>query len=107
MPALVEGLRGPALVACLTATLFAQSSPQSPPVGNYTVSGTVINAVTGEPVRRALVNFAGQRSVLTDGDGRFQFDRLPQMTASISVHKPGFFDEQEIAQGLPTESLMA
>src|ERR1035441_2047982 len=64
----------------------------------YSVSGTVINAVTGEPVRKALVQLYGrqQRTVFSDGDGRFQFDGILAGQVSLSVQKPGYFGEQEI-----------
>jgi hypothetical protein len=80
-------------VSVLTVVLVAQSMPTA----NYKLSGTVINSVTGEPVRRALISF-GPRSALTDGDGRFELDRLPDMAGTIRAHKPGFFSAVEVMQ---------
>jgi len=61
----------------------------------YTLRGTVVNSVTGEAVRGALVQiyFNGQRSVLTGPDGKFQFDGLPagQTNITVAARKPGFF----------------
>ncbi|HEY4960126.1 MAG TPA: carboxypeptidase-like regulatory domain-containing protein [Terriglobales bacterium] len=64
----------------------------------YSVSGTVINAVTGEPIRKALVQVYGvqQRTSFTDGDGRFQFDGMPAGQISLNAQKPGYFSEQEM-----------
>ncbi len=61
----------------------------------YTLSGTVVNAVTGAPVPRALVQIYvnGQKQMLTDADGRFSFSGLPEGQTGISVQKPGFFQE--------------
>jgi hypothetical protein len=58
------------------------------------VTGTVTNAVTGEPVRRALVQMNGATSgaVLTGADGRFQFADVPEGPAVFSLQKPGFSD---------------
>src|ERR1700758_5449347 len=42
----------------------------------YSLSGTVINAVSGEPIRRAAVQLSGQNGgvALTDAGGRFVLD---------------------------------
>ena len=70
--------------------------------GKYSVSGTVINAVTGEPIRKALVQLHGvqQRASFTDGDGRFQFDGMPVGVVSLTAQKPGYFGEQEMHSGM-------
>lgn len=64
----------------------------------YTVSGSVVNAATGEPIPRALVqlNANPQRTALTGPDGRFEFQELPAGVAILSASKPGFFNAQEI-----------
>ena len=61
----------------------------------YTLSGTVLNAATGAPVPRALVQIYvnGQRQMLTDSDGRFTFSNLPEGQTGIQAQKPGFFQE--------------
>jgi hypothetical protein len=63
----------------------------------YTLRGTVINSVTGEAIRGALVQiyFNGQSSMLTGSDGKFQFASLPVGQSAIMVRKPGFFSEDE------------
>jgi hypothetical protein len=71
---------------------FAQSDAA------YPIRGTVVNSVTGEPIRGVLVQIYSnrQRSVLTGADGGFQFADVPAGTVNLSVHKPGFFTAQAI-----------
>ena len=70
--------------------------PNQPP--SRTVTGTVINAVSGVPIRHALVQAPGivPATVLTGPDGRFRFDNIPEGQVLISVQKPGFFDARSI-----------
>jgi hypothetical protein len=75
-----------------------------------TVRGTVINAVTHEPIGRALVSSpGGQMAMLTDGEGHFEFS-LPKSDGDnvpgpgprrrfgsggplfLTARKPGFLD---------------
>jgi hypothetical protein len=67
------------------------STNQAP---RHTITGTVTNAVTGEPIRRALVQLNGPASsaVLTGSDGRFQFADVPEGQVVFSLQKPGFTD---------------
>lgn len=76
-------------------------TPQS---STYTLSGTVINSVTGEPVRRALVEAGGQMQ-LTDSQGRFALRGLPAGSYGIGVQKPGFFNEAQISN-VPFQPVM-
>lgn len=71
-----------------------QSNAQS----RHTVTGTVINSVTGEPIRRALVRINGpeQHFGFSGPDGRFQIDGVPDGTFFVIAQKPGFFDELSI-----------
>ncbi len=67
----------------------------------HTLSGTVVNSVSGEPVRRAMVqvtpaNGASVISVLTDSEGRFEFPALPEADITVLVHKPGYFSGLEL-----------
>jgi hypothetical protein len=72
--------------------------PAQSRVEKFPVAGTVINALTGEPIRKALVQINGpqQRTAFTDGDGRFQFDAVPAGSVSLSAQKPGYFGEHEM-----------
>src|SRR5260370_26036511 len=78
----------------------------------HTVSGIVINLDTGEPVSRALVDinqiwdrvpggtgamaFASKwrRAMLTDKDGYFKFEGVPQADVFLSATKPGFLNDK-------------
>lgn len=64
----------------------------------YTLRGTVINSVTGDPIRRVLVQ-AGPYTQLTDPQGRFEFSGLSAGQFAITVQKPGFFNPGEWAEG--------
>jgi Carboxypeptidase regulatory-like domain len=75
---------------------------QNPSV--YPLEGTVINAVTGQPVGNALVQIyimAGRHSVLSGAEGKFHFDAVPEGKLGMNVQKPGFFSERQIAAGFP------
>jgi carboxypeptidase family protein len=94
------------LLLCLFAPARAQlgsglSAATSAPGDKYSLSGTVVDSVSGEPIRRALVQiFIGDpTAVLTDSNGAFQFDDLPAGQTSIAARKPGFFTEQELGAG--------
>jgi hypothetical protein len=56
-----------------------------------TLQGTVINAITHQPIARALVSLDqyGQ-AMLTDNDGRFAFADLPAGETMLSARRPGF-----------------
>jgi hypothetical protein len=80
--------------------IFSFKSPQNSSDDKYTLRGTVVNSVTGEAIRGALVQiyFNGQSSMLTGPDGKFQFDGLPAGQSPITVRKPGFFVEEDLQQ---------
>ena len=82
----------------LIAHGLAQSNDQARPTAQYKLSGSVVNAVTGEPVRRALVQVQGEfeRSVLTDSSGHFEFNGLPAAHVNVTARKPGFFADEEL-----------
>jgi hypothetical protein len=77
---------------------ISDPSANSKPADNtLSVTGTVVNSLTGEAVRGAVVAItAGQTSgqialsTLSDNSGRFQFDGLTEGRAFISALKPGF-----------------
>ena len=78
-----------------------QATANDAEADRYALSGTVVNSATGEPIQRVLVECSldSTQALLTDGEGRFEFDDLPEGQASIQVRKPGFFSEQELHQG--------
>ena len=71
------------LGAQVSKAIQTSSSPTAPSdqarSEKYALSGTVVDAVTAEPIRKALVQLHGaqQYTVFSDGDGRFQFGGLP------------------------------
>ncbi len=87
------------VVATPAAPLQIQIGPNgaadtSSGAGQYKLSGTVVDALTGAPIRRAMVQLMGGQSqaVLTDEGGKFQFENLAQGQAVIYAHKPGYTD---------------
>lgn len=69
--------------------------------GDITLTGVVVNSATGEPIPRALIQMMGMASrvALTDSEGKFEFDNLPETQAMLTAHKPGYFSEMELRQG--------
>jgi hypothetical protein len=75
------------------------SAVQPPPaseVQTYTVSGTVVNSSTGDPIARALVQSMADpaRSALTDAAGHFHFEGVSG--AGVVARKPGYFNQMEL-----------
>lgn len=58
----------------------------------FSLGGTVVNSVTGEPVQRALVSASNRHYVMTDSGGHFQVDGLPRGDVMVTAAKPGFFN---------------
>ena len=89
---------------CLSHAAVCQESQSE----GSTISGTVVNSVTGEPIRGALVQIVGSKSdaVLTDGDGRFQFDDVPAQQFNVVAHKPGFLNDADIVATREFQSLL-
>lgn len=92
------------LAVALPATAQSDTpdiAPPPAPLSMHTLSGVVVNSVTGEPVRRALVQAGSsvggsQLSVLTDAEGRFEFPALPESDIVMTARKPGFFGDLEL-----------
>ena len=61
----------------------------------------MVNSATGEPIPRALVQLMGplQRSDLTDSQGSFRFEGVPEGRAMFMARKPGFFSSEELSRG--------
>ncbi len=86
----------------VVAPALAQFQSNRPPrTGQkFTVRGTVVNAVTGEAIPRAVVQLASstQRAMFTGADGRFEFTEVNEGNTMVMAHKPGFFNDQEMPQ---------
>jgi protocatechuate 3,4-dioxygenase beta subunit len=75
---------------------------QNPPSQKMVrLTGSVVNAVTGEGVSKAKVDiYAGQPiSVFTGPDGHFEMDNVPEGQWQLMARKPGYFSDQEMARG--------
>jgi hypothetical protein len=60
-----------------------------------TVRGTVVDSVSGQPVARAMVQLGDeQHTMLTDSDGRFEFDGIPPGTQQVFLRKPGYLESR-------------
>ena len=92
----------------LAASILSQAQTAPAPElisGPYRIAGQVVNAVTGEPVRRATVAALAEadshivRSVASDNDGRFSLENLPAgkypLTASRRGFRTAFYDEHD------------
>jgi hypothetical protein len=57
-----------------------------------TLQGSVVDAVSGQPVPHALVKLTtnSPRATLTDSEGKFQFEGLPAGSVTLEGEKPGF-----------------
>jgi hypothetical protein len=84
------------LVGSCGSTLCAQSSDgmnagvaSGDSAASGSLSGQVVNAITGLPVPRALVRM-NDRAVLTDHDGRFELNQMADVQGNLQVTKPGF-----------------
>ncbi|MGA2807495.1 MAG: carboxypeptidase-like regulatory domain-containing protein [Terracidiphilus sp.] len=102
----------PALLTIAAMGTLAQNAPPARPraaiakaAGGYRIAGTVVNAATGEPVRRATVAVLSEEdshtvgAVESDSDGHFALDGLAaakyQLTASKRGFRTAFYDEHE------------
>lgn len=114
------------LTTALFLTVVASSEllwAQKQASGSYRISGTVVNASTGQPLDRANISialpkdFSTVQSMQTGPDGHFQFDNLPAEKYALSGSRRGFItgaydahDDYSTAivtgNGLVSENLM-
>jgi hypothetical protein len=74
-------------------TGFGSGVGSSDDLPKFKVEGTVVNAVTGEPLSRALVRLdvpGSPRAVFTRQNGHFEFSDVPQGSAVLTPRKPGY-----------------
>lgn len=66
--------------------------PQTSSTERFPLTGVVVDALTGEPIRHALVQVSIEKmhSVFTGDQGQFEFPRMPRGTVVLSVVKPGY-----------------
>jgi hypothetical protein len=88
--------------AAQLSTSYSQlPSANSAETPKYKLSGVVVNSATGEPLRNALVVCGSgvTRAMMTNSDGRFEFEGLPPSFVALGARRPGFFSEQELSEG--------
>jgi hypothetical protein len=78
------------------------------PTGTAKISGRVVTAETGTPIRRAQININSRdanfnRVVATDSDGRYELSALPAGRYRLFVNKAGFV-ALEYGQARPFEA---
>lgn len=76
----------------LPAVSVSQTGDDSQP--KRTVSGQVVNRVTGQPIAGALVEFGGEHAMLTDREGQFEFHGVDGAVSGNLASKQGYFSEQ-------------
>ncbi|MBL0161757.1 MAG: carboxypeptidase regulatory-like domain-containing protein [Bryobacterales bacterium] len=80
--------------------LLALAAAVAQDVPKGVIAGTLLDEVTGEPVRRAGVVLSSQRAtkpmqpivVLTEADGRFRFERLEPGGYFVRAERAGYLD---------------
>jgi hypothetical protein len=98
---------------CVSASYACSQSPNDQ--SSDTISGTVVNSVTQEPIGRALVYTADERSAtLTDDHGHFELTlpgahatatgSLIRFPALLQARKPGYLSEQGMQSRNPIEA---
>jgi hypothetical protein len=67
-------------------------------VPRHTVSGTVVNSVTGLPIARVLVELdvPSSRYTMTDANGAFRFEGVAEGSVKLEAERPGFFKPGEV-----------
>lgn len=86
----------------------------APATGTGSISGRVVDAATGAPLRRAGVriigpSIRGSRSTTTDSEGRYVFAALPAGSFNLTVMKTGFVDwsyGQSVGFGLAKQLIL-
>jgi hypothetical protein len=83
------------LILLAAAPAFAQNAVIRPAGTSFdcAADGTVVNAITGEPIARARVNVMageGAYSTATDTSGRWALTGMACVTATMQVTRPGF-----------------
>ena len=88
------GNSGVLLFTCLLLVIPARGQEPTEAGARFTLRGSVVNSVTGEPVRKALVEIGGPQSkrAFTGPDGQFQMEGLAGGNFTIAARRPGFME---------------
>ena len=98
-----QGLARIAVAICAVTTAHSQT-PAVSTAEQFRISGVLSNSVTGEPVRRGVVQALDTTghavaASATDGDGKFSLDRLAAAKYQLTASKRGFrtasYDEHD------------
>src|SRR3954462_9236832 len=92
-------LLAPLLCPALSGQVLVNMGGTSASSDRFPLQGSVIDSVTGEPVRHALVqvHIDGAHSAFTDDQGMFRFARLPRATLMLTAVKPGYRSNQSFS----------
>ena len=84
------------LLACITRPAFPlqAAAAASQASSGSTVTGRVTNAISGQPIPRALVKI-GTATTFSDHQGRFSLEDVPSGSSFIELSKPGYFTSPE------------
>src|SRR5579862_2548305 len=91
-----QDIQGGGVIGIFQIGPNGQPQKDSPPAtGHSTLRGRIIDADSGQPMRRAMVRVSAPtpqvtRSMLTDADGRYEFRDLPAGRFSINVSKTAY-----------------
>ena len=96
------GRRGAAYLLAYVCLLFLPSWSAARGAGpganqKFTVSGTVVNESTGEPIPRAMVTLQGSptRYAFSDSNGGFTIEGVAAGRYSIQAQKPGYLGPRD------------
>jgi hypothetical protein len=87
----ISGL--PLLIALLLLPAGSVSQTMDDAQAKHTVSGQVVNSITGQPIAGALVQVGAEHAALTDREGQFAFPGLDATFSGDLASKPGYFAE--------------
>src|SRR5271165_4436889 len=79
----------PLLLALIFLPAISVSQTADDSQEKRTISGQVVNSVTGQPVAGALVQM-GARAMLTDREGQFEFHDLAALYGGAVAPQPGY-----------------
>jgi len=82
-------MRWRAVLSLFLPTAAAFVLPLAAADATFCIGGTIVNAVSGEPMRRAAIS-TPDSATLSDAAGSFRFCGLPAGSYSINAEKPGF-----------------
>ncbi|HVM91267.1 MAG TPA: carboxypeptidase-like regulatory domain-containing protein [Terriglobales bacterium] len=84
------------VILLIAAAGYGQTDSNSGPP-RHSVRGTVVNSVTGTPIARAVVTMSGdaEPATMTDANGAFRFEGIPEGQERVVAERPGFFPVEE------------